>query len=80
MLLGEYRRRRDICDRGLELVVPAAHNVAFTVHHRLVACGGNVGGIVLFALADLRVQHVGALEKIGFGGARHQARHRDATF
>jgi hypothetical protein len=35
-------------------------------HHRVEALLGDVGGIVLLALPDFGVEHIGALEEIGF--------------
>src|SRR4051812_19441021 len=40
-------------------------------HQRLEAVARDVGRIVLLARADLRVEHVGALEELGLRRARH---------
>src|SRR4051812_34349238 len=78
VLLGEHARGSDTGDRGVELVLPAAHHVAVAAHHRVEPDARDVRRIVLLGLADLRVQHVRALEEIGFGRAGHQAGHGDA--
>src|SRR3954452_16869021 len=48
------------------------------VHQRLVAVASDVCGVVLVARADLRVEHVGALEELGVGRPRHQRGDRHA--
>ena len=79
MLFGQHLRGGHQRDRGLELVVPSGHYVTLAGHHRLKALFGDVGGIVLLALADLGVEHVGAFEKVGLSRARHEAGHGDAA-
>src|SRR6478609_2712527 len=61
MLLREHARRRHAGDGGLELVLPAADDVAVAPLHRIEPDAGDVSGIVLLLLADLGVGHPGAL-------------------
>lgn len=78
MLLGKDRSRHDIGDGGLEFVLPSAHHIAFPVHHGLEAGPGHIGGIVLLALSNRGVEHVGAGEELGLGGTRHETGDRHA--
>lgn len=41
-------------------------------HHRVPALTGDLGGVVLLALTDIGVEHVGAGEELGLGRPRHQ--------
>jgi hypothetical protein len=68
----------DVRDRGLQLVLPAAHHIAVAAHHRVEAGLRHVGGVVFFLCADLGVHHVGALKEIGLGRTRHEARYGHA--
>ena len=79
VLLSEHRCRSYVGDRRLELIVPATDDIAFTIHHGAESGLGDVCGIVLLALPNFRVEHIGSLEKICFGRARHQARDRHAA-
>ena len=78
MLFGENAGRGDVRNRRLQLVLPAADDVAVASHHRVEPHARHISRIVLLALPDFGVQHVGALEEVGFGGARHETRHGDA--
>lgn len=79
MLLGQHPRGGHARDRGLQLVLPAGDDIAVAAHHRLEPHLGDVRRIVLGLGAHLRIEHVGPLEELRLGGARHEARHRDAA-
>jgi len=78
MLLGKYARRSHIGNGCLQFVLPAADNVALTLHHRIEAGLGNLRRIVLLCLPNLSIKHISAFEERRRSRARHQARDRHA--
>ena len=78
VLFGEHRRRRDVGNRRLQLVMPAADDIPVSAHHCFETRSRDVGGIVLLALTDLGIEEVGALEEVGLGGPRHEASYSHA--
>ena len=71
--LGQHSRRRDVGDGGLQLVLPTGDDVALALQHRLETLLRDFGRVVLLARADLGVAHLGAVEELRFGRARHEA-------
>lgn len=64
---------------GAQLVLPTGDHLALASHHGVEACFRNHARIVLVLLADFCVHHIGTLEEVRFGGARHQACNADTA-
>jgi len=78
MRLGGEVCGDDVCDRGLQLVVPGPSPRPVAVHHRLEALARDERRIVLLRPANLGVHHAHSFEEIRLGRTRHQARHRNS--
>ena len=78
MFLREDLRGGDVRRRNLQFVAPAADDLCVAAHHRLETIHRHFLRGRLFGPSDLRVHQIRALEEIGRGHARHQARDGDA--